>query len=109
MARGDIVTLAPGFGLGSKPRPAVVIQSTEFSFTPGLTICPLTTDEEDAAYVRILVQPSALNGLREPSWIMVDKVITLYKQHIGKIIGQLGANDIVRLDQALIVYLGLAG
>jgi mRNA interferase MazF len=39
---------------------------------------------------------------------MVDKVTTVPKAKIGHLIGRLGDEDIVRLNRALMVFLGLA-
>ena len=40
--------------------------------------------------------------------LMVDKITTVAKGRLGKRIGRLDDEDIVRLDRAIIVFLGLA-
>ena len=48
------------------------------------------------------------NGLRTVSRLMVDKLTTLHKSRLGKRIGRLDDADMGRLDQAILVFLGLA-
>jgi mRNA interferase MazF len=70
--RGDFV-LAVVHGDYGKPRPAVVVESDLFNPThASLLVCLLTTDLIDAPLFRLTIAPSAANGLREMSQIMVD-------------------------------------
>lgn len=109
MIRGDVVTVAAGGGYGGKPRPATIIQSDNFAATGSVTLCLFTTDAVDAPLLRLKVEPSPGNGLAETSWLMVDKIVSVRREKIGRQLGKLGAHDLVRLDRALIVFLGLAG
>ena len=43
------------------------------------------------------------------SRLMVDKIITVAKSRVGKQIGRLDDEDVVRLNRAVVVFLGLAG
>ncbi len=40
---------------------------------------------------------------------MVDKITTVPKTRLGDLIGMLDDQDVVRLNRALMVFLGLAG
>ncbi len=40
---------------------------------------------------------------------MVDKITTVPKRKIGERIGELDDEDLVRLNRAMMVFLGLAG
>ena len=40
---------------------------------------------------------------------MVDKITTVPKAKLGKRIGRLADDDMVRLNRALMIFLGLAG
>ena len=108
MRRGDIVTVAGGKDYAGKPRPSVVIQDDSFLATDSITLCAFTTDDTDAPILRLAVAPSVGNGLKVVSRLMVDKVTTVPKSKIGGIIGRLSDGDIVRLNQSLLVFLGLA-
>ena len=107
MKRGEIWT-ASASGYAGKPRLAVVIQDDRFDATASITVCVFTTDGTDAPLLRLLVAPSERNGLRAPSRLMVDKITTVSKARLGDRIGRLDDEDIVRLERAILVFLGLA-
>ena len=108
MKRGEIRTVAGGKGYAGKARPVVIVQDDSFDATASITICAFTSDETDAPLFRLLVTPNERNGLRVPCRIMVDKVTTVPKSKIGQHVGRLDDEDIVRLNQAVLVFLGLA-
>lgn len=107
MKRGDIVVVATGTGYGSKPRPAIVVQSDIFDATFSITVCLATSNPLEAAAMRLKVEASPTNGLLTSSWLMVDKLITVPRNKIGKRVGTLAAEDITRLNSALVIFLGL--
>lgn len=108
MNRGEVWT-AIGSGHAGKPRPIVIVQDDRFDATASVTVALLTTDRTDLPLFRLPIEPSALNGLREPSAVMADKVMTIRRDNLGERIGRLGDDDMVRLDRALVVFLGIAG
>ncbi len=57
---------------------------------------------------RLPVTPSDRNGLRSVSRLMVDKLSTVAKERLGERIGRLDDEDVVRLNRAILVFLGLA-
>ncbi len=57
---------------------------------------------------RLPVEPSERNGLRSASRLMVDKITTVPKSKVGERLGRLDDEDVVRLNQAILVFLGLA-
>lgn len=109
MRRGDIWTVAGGKDYASKPRPVVIVQDDSFDATGSITICAFTTDETEAPLFRLLVEPNERNGLRTACRLMVDKVTTIPKTKVGARVGRLNDEDILRLNQAILVFLGLAG
>ncbi len=54
------------------------------------------------------VEPSESNGLRTTSRLMADNT-TVPKARLGKRLGRLTDEDIVRLNRAMMIFLGLAG
>jgi mRNA interferase MazF len=108
MRRGDIWTVAGGGDYAGKPRPVVIVQDDSFDETASITICAFTSDETEAPLFRLTVEPNARNGLLDVSRLMVDKISTVPKSKIGKRIGRLDDEDILRLNRALLVFLGLA-
>lgn len=109
MNRGEVWSAAAGSGYVGKPRPVVVVQDDRFDATDSVTICAFTTDPTEAPLFRLSIEPNSQNGLRETSRIMVDKVATVRRVKLGQRIGRLSSEDMVRLDRALVVFLGLAG
>jgi mRNA interferase MazF len=108
MRRGDIWTVSGGKDYAGKPRPVVIVQDDAFDATDSVTICALTTDPTEAPLFRLTVEPNERNGLRSASRLMVDKITTVPKSKVGRRIGRLGDEDVVRLNQAVMVFLGLA-
>lgn len=107
LKRGAVVTYCGGpYG---KPRPAVVVQNDLALLEPAsVTLCPITTfviDETED--FRIPVEPNDSNGLRQPSFVMSDKLITLPIQRIGPLIGQLDQSSMKRLTVALRFWIDL--
>jgi mRNA interferase MazF len=109
MKRGDIWTLAGGPGHAGKPRHVAVLQDNRFDATQSITICPFTGDPTAAELFRIPIEPTATNGLKSPSRLMVDKITTVAKSKMGNQIGRLDDEHVVRLNRAVVVFLGLAG
>src|SRR5574337_203439 len=108
MRRGDIWTVAGGKDCAGKPRPAVIVQDDSFDVTDSITLCAFTTDETEAPLFRLPVKPSQSNGLHSICRLMVDKVTTVSKAKIGARVGRLDEADILRLNRAMVVFLGLA-
>ncbi|MGC1373604.1 MAG: type II toxin-antitoxin system PemK/MazF family toxin [Candidatus Sulfotelmatobacter sp.] len=108
MKRGEIWTAAGGKDYAGKPRPVVILQDDRFDRTASVTVCAFTTDPSDAPLFRIAVEPSETNGLRSSCRLMVDKITTVPKSRIGARIGRLADEDVVRLNRAVLVFLGIA-
>ncbi len=107
MKRGEVWAVS-GADYAGKPRPAVIVEDDRFDATATITICVFTTDETEAPLFRLPVEPNEHNGLRSVSRLMVDKITTLAKERLGERIGRLDDEDMVRLNRAVPVFLGLA-
>ena len=108
MRRGEIWTVAGGTGYAGKPRPAVIVQEDRFDATNSVTVCAFTTNPTDAPLFRLEIAPSERNCLTRGSRLMVDKITTVPRLRLGGRIGSLEEDDLVRLDRAMTVFLGLA-
>ena len=108
MRRGDIHVAAARGAYTGKPRPVVIVQDDRFDATASVTICPLTTDPVEAPLTRIAIEPTAATGIEQPSQIMVDKITTVPRTNVRDHLGRLADADLIRLDRALVVFLGLA-
>ena len=109
MKRGEIWSVAGGAEYTGKPRPVTILQDDRFAELGSITLCPFTTNPTPAPLFRLPVRPSERNGLNEQSSLMIDKLTTVPKSRLGKRIGSLDDEDVIRLNQAIMVFLGLAG
>jgi mRNA interferase MazF len=109
MRRGEVWTAAAGQDYAGKPRPAVILQDDRFEHTASITLCMLTTKLIEAALFRLTILPTPDNGLNFESQLMVDKITTIPRTKVGQRIGKLADEDMVRLNRAVLVFLGLAG
>ena len=109
MRHGESWSAAGGSGTAGKPRPVVAIQDNCFDATASITICGFTTDPTDAPLFRPAIDPTAENGLVTPSRLMVDKITTVPRGNLGHQIGRLADTDMLPLNRAVVVFLGLAG
>lgn len=107
MKRGE-VWIVSGSGYAGKPRPAVILQNDRFDATSSVTVCVFTTDPTDAPLIRLAIEPDDRNGLRTTSQLMVDKITTVSRRRVGERIGRLSDPELVRVNRAIAVFLGLA-
>src|ERR1700682_1954966 len=108
LQRDDIVTRVAPSDYG-KPRPALIVQADVFNDIHScITVVPLTSTIIDAPLFRITLDPSRQNGLNRVSQIMVDKVLTLPRDKIGKRVGHLGNTLLIRVARALSGWAGLS-
>jgi mRNA interferase MazF len=109
MRRGDIVTVvAPGdYG---KPRPAVIIQGDALNHAqPASTIVALITSTlQDAPLLRLTIEPTPESGLRRPSQVQSNRILTIRTERIGTTIGRLNDSQLVELNRLLALSIGLA-
>ncbi|HET7387606.1 MAG TPA: type II toxin-antitoxin system PemK/MazF family toxin [Nocardioidaceae bacterium] len=109
MRRGDVFTAATHGPYTGKPRLVVIVQDDRFDATASVTVCPLTTHHVDAPLTRLPMEATEMNGLEQPSSLMIDKVTTMPRASLQDRLGRLPEADLVRLNRALLVFLGLAG
>jgi mRNA interferase MazF len=107
MMRGDLVTVAMQGDFG-KPRPALVIQADLFSEHTSVTLLPITSTLVEAPLLRITLQPNSGNGLKKPSQVMVDKIMTVRRDKIGPAFGHIDADALVQIERCLALFLGIA-
>jgi mRNA interferase MazF len=86
----------------------VVVQADELG-PDRLTvlICPTLSDLDATPAFRPVILPSPLNGLREPSMVLIDKIVAVRRERLRAVIGTLGTEDARKVDHALFFVLGL--
>ena len=95
-------------GAYGKPRPALVVQSDLFDEHPSVTILPVTGELRPTPLFRVDVAPSAANGLRKPSQVMVDKAQSVPREKLGEPFGRLEDDELLAVTRALALFLGIA-
>jgi mRNA interferase MazF len=105
--RGDLVIVSASRDCG-KPRPAVVIQSDWLRATDSVLVALLTSALADAPLYRLPIEPSAANGLKAPSQVMVDKIVAMPREKCGAAIGRIDETALIALNHLLSVVIGLA-
>lgn len=108
MKRGEIWTSATRGKYTSKPRPVVIIQDDRFDATDSITVCAFTSDGTEMPTFRLPVGPNHSNGLRVISWLMVDRISTVPRSSLRTRTGRLAEEDIIKLNRAILVFLGIA-
>ncbi|MBI5119474.1 MAG: type II toxin-antitoxin system PemK/MazF family toxin [Rhodospirillales bacterium] len=108
MRKGEVWTASASAGYAGKPRPVVILQDERFADLNSVTICAFTTSIHEAPIFRLTIEPAAENGLEQPSQLMIDKITTVPKAKLGKRIGKIGPADQLRIQQAVLVFLGYA-
>jgi mRNA interferase MazF len=108
VSRGDVVVIATRGAYTSKPRPALVIQSDLYNDThASITICPVTSDCVDAPLFRIALPPGQRTGLQLPSQVMVDKMVSVPRESLGRVVGRCSGEELEAVAEALRAWLSL--
>lgn len=106
--RGDIVLCADSGGnFTGKPRPVVIVQNTLYiEGMESLTVCPLTTFVASPS-LRVRLNADEATGLKEKSDVEIDKVTTIRKSRITKKIGEVPEKALLKINNALRIWLDL--
>lgn len=107
MRRGELWTVAGGV-YASKPRPALVLQDDAFDDTDSVTVLPLTSHLVDAPLLRVRVAGGGLSGLERDSDVMIDKLTTVRRANVATRVGRLSVDQLVDVERAVMIFLGLA-
>jgi mRNA interferase MazF len=103
--RGGLFTVSLPGDYG-KPRPALVIQNDLLNELDSLVLCPVSSDLREADF-RVTAEPSAVNGLRQTSQVMVDKLSTLPRSKVGETFGRLEVEKMRAVDRAMMLVIGV--
>ena len=104
MKRGEVWTVV-GHGLGSKPRPGIVIQNDVAENAGTYTVIPVTTTVSEIGRVRTRVSITDADGPRV-SFAMVDKITPIKVHNFGKRLGELSLFEMRAVEAALLAHLG---
>ncbi|OHB21240.1 MAG: hypothetical protein A2666_05655 [Parcubacteria group bacterium RIFCSPHIGHO2_01_FULL_47_10b] len=102
MKKGDIVLVAFPFSDGpvKKLRPAVVLVSEDGYGDVCLSF--VTSRLQRRSEFCIVLQTTAKSGLKAPSMVQLNKIVTLHRDHIQGQIGTVGMAEIQSIDAMLL-------
>jgi mRNA interferase MazF len=100
MKRGEIWTLKDE-GYASKARPVVVIQDDEGGVFQSVILCLFTSYYAESVDTRVTIEPSAYNGLKKTSYVMTDKIVTVRKEELGSLCGNLSDIEMHKVSRQL--------
>lgn len=108
ITHGAIVELtAPDEGVGG-PRVCVVVQADLFNETHAtVTLCPLTAVVGGESLFRVAISPQEHTGLTVECEVQVDRITSVRRHRIVKVIGHASATRMEQVDQALRRWLAL--
>lgn len=109
MRRGDVAIVSVPGDYG-KPRPAVIVQSNHLiqAGLESVVVSLLTSHPGSAPAFRVEIEPTPGNGLKIPSQIMVEKLVTVRAARVTGVIGRLDDEHLLQLNRTLAFVLGLA-
>ena len=86
----------------------MIIQSDLYAAHASLTVLPLSSTLVERNPVRIDIDPTAENGLFEPSHIMVDKIQTVPIEKVSRVMGHVTPDQMLEIEASLSLFLGFA-
>ena len=86
-----------------------MVQATEtLDLLESVTVCPITSVDLGALYVRVAITTGRRSGLDRDSWIMADKVVTVPRSALKlPPVGRLDVPELSQLEGALRTWLDL--
>lgn len=109
--RGELYYADLGTGVGSEQngyRPVVVIQNDVGNrHSPTTIVAAISTQIKSKAKLPTHFHVSPTCGLLQPSMIMLEQIRTIDKSRLDKYIGKLSPAEIIGLNHALAISIGL--
>jgi len=108
ITHGAIVELAAPNNAAGGPRVCVVVQADLFNETHAtVTLCPLTAVVGGESLFRVAISPQEHTGLTVECEVQVDRITSVRRHRIVKVIGHASATRMEQVDQALRRWLAL--
>ncbi|VXC92535.1 type II toxin-antitoxin system PemK/MazF family toxin [Sphingomonas sp. 8AM] len=105
---GAIVLVDAPEGASGGPRACVVVQADLFNDSHAtVTLCPLTTVVGGEVLFRVTISPQEHTGLTVECEVQVDRITSIRRHRIVKVIGHASATRMEQVDQALRRWLAL--
>jgi mRNA interferase MazF len=110
-SRGEIYFVNLDLTVGSEQggrRPAVIIQNDVGNqYSPVVIAAAITSRPSTRQRLTDVTLNAGTAGLELESRVLLNQIRTLDKRRIGKLVGRLSTDDMVRVDEAIKISLGL--
>ena len=106
MKRGEIWTLQDE-GYASKARPVVIVQSDLVDGSDSVILTLFTSFDNQVSSSRVRIEPSAANGLKKTSYVMVEKLLTVRRSELGRCVGVLTDEQMSSISRHLAAVLNI--
>ena len=90
-----------------KTRPAIIIQNDTGNRYSSVTIVAAITSNISPHPVAVAVVPTRSNGLSVPSVIHLGQIRSVDRERLVKRLGEVDGSTMARVDEALLISLGL--
>ena len=112
LERGEIYLVSFDPTLGheiKKTRPALIIQNDIGNrYSPVTIVAAITSTVPLVAHpVRVVIEPTNMNGLDTRSTILLDQIRTVDRQRLIKRLGEVDTDTLAKVDDALRISLAL--
>jgi mRNA interferase MazF len=108
--RGDVylVNLDPTVGSEiKKKRPAVIIQNNVGNqYSPTTIVAPITSGDQAIYPIEVEIRPPE-GGLKNNSLVKLDQIRAVDKRRLIRYLGNVNDETLSRIDQAIMISLGL--
>lgn len=109
LRRGDVVGVQDDLDFLTKPRPALVVQASDYiDSRDTVIVCLFTKTAVEGINFRPAFNPTPENGLKSPSCLQTDKMLVIRKSRITEpIFGRFSAAEMKKVNRALRLILSL--
>jgi mRNA interferase MazF len=108
MKRGEIYTFVGRGDFSTKPRPGLIVQSDLFNeYHMSVSVCPITSSLTGDHLFRILIRQSPGNGLEADSEVEIDKIQSVRKDRVDRLVGAITDEELDIVDEGLRLWLSL--
>lgn len=109
LRRGDVLGIQDNLDFLAKPRPALIVQASDYiELRDTVLVCLFTTKLSEGVFFRPIIDPSEENGLKARSALQADKLMAVRKSRLSEAVwGHLSPSGMKKINRALRLVLDL--
>ncbi|WP_425389462.1 type II toxin-antitoxin system PemK/MazF family toxin [Ekhidna sp.] len=91
-----------------KVRPILIVQTNLINnLSDSTLICPVTSKTSQSEITKVKIDPSAENGLKSKSWVIVDQIRSIDNRRLIRKLGTLSMGNRTSIRRSLKIILDL--